>query len=127
MGELIMQTKGNDIQRRLIKFAAQVIRLCDTLPANSIASTHIARQLMRSGTSPAANYGEARGAESTADFIHKLRIAVKELNESEVWMELIVESRLQTADELAYVIDECIQLQRILNASVKTARNSIRK
>jgi len=116
--------RGDDIQKRLIKFAARIIKLCDTLPKGSIASTHIARQLMRSGTSPAANYGEARGAESPHDFIHKLRVAVKELNESEVWMEIIVESGLKTFDDLKYLLDECIQLQRILNASVKTVQGS---
>ena len=102
------EVRGNDIQKRLVKFAARIIKLCDSLPTESIASTHIARQLMRSGTSPAPNYGEARGAESTADFIHKLRIAVKELNESEVWMEIIVESEMKTFDDLKYLIDECI-------------------
>ena len=122
----LSEVRGNDIQKRLVKFAARIIKLCDSLPAESIASKHIARQLMRSGTSPAPNYGEARGAESTADFIHKLRIAVKELNESEVWMEIIVESEFKTFDELKFLIDECVQLQRILNASVKTARNKLK-
>ena len=52
------------------------------------ASKHISRQILRSGTSPAPNYGEARGAESRADFVHKLKIALKELNETSVWLKM---------------------------------------
>jgi len=72
--------KGDDIQERLIDFAVDIIKLCSSLPKNR-SSNHIATQLLRSGTSPAANYGEARGAESRNDFIHKLRIALKERTE----------------------------------------------
>ena len=115
--------KGDDIQERLIQFAARVIKACDAMPKTS-ASKHIAGQLLRSGTSPAPNHGEARSAESTADFVHKLKISVKELNESEVWIRIIIASALMPASMLKPLLDECIQLQRILNASIKTARRS---
>ena len=115
--------KGDDIQERLIQFAARVIRVCDDLSQTN-SSNHIARQLLRSGTAPAAHHGEARSAESPADFIHKLKIAVKELSESEVWMRIIVASGMQTPSMMASLIDECQQLQRILNASIKTVRES---
>ena len=64
--------------------------------AKDRAGNHVAEQLLRSGTSPAANYGEARGAESRNDFIHKLRIVVKELNESIIWLEILKRSEMHT-------------------------------
>lgn len=115
--------KGDDIQDRLIAFAARVIKLCDALPSTR-ATMHISSQLLRSGTAPAAHHAEARGAESSADFIHKLKIAVKELNESEVWMRIIVASGIQDAYMLESLLDECDQLRRILATSIRTARES---
>jgi len=115
--------KGDDIQERLIQFAARIIKLCDALPRTN-AGTHVARQLLRSGTAPAAHHGEARSAESPQDFIHKLKIAVKEQSESEVWMRIVVASGMKTSSMMAALIDECQQLQRILNASIKTVRDS---
>jgi len=99
-----------------------VIKAADALP-KSPAGKHIARQLLRSGTSPAPNYAEARGAESGADFVHKLKIALKELNETCVWLRMIGRADLMNAELLGELIDENEQLSRILNASVKTAQN----
>jgi four helix bundle protein len=79
--------KGEDIQSRLNGFAVQVMALCDGLP-RTFAGKHIGEQLFRSGTACAANYAEARGAESRNDFIHKLGIVRKELNETLVWLDL---------------------------------------
>ena len=73
--------KADEIENRLIDFAVRVIKVSDALPKTP-AGKHIAGQLLRSGTSAAPNYAEARGAESNADFVHKLRIGLKELNES---------------------------------------------
>ena len=112
-------TKGDDIQARLVGFAVAVIRLCDALPATG-AGRHIAGQLLRSGTSPAPNYGEARGAESRNDFIHKLKIVHKELNESGVWLRIIRESGLMHAGDLVSLEAECDALCRIVSTSVKT-------
>lgn len=67
--------KGDDIQERLIQFAARVIKMTVVLP-NTLAGKHIAGQLLRSGTAPASHHAEVRGAESPADFIHKLKIAI---------------------------------------------------
>ena len=72
---------SDQLEDRLIDFAVRIIAISGKLPA-SYASEHISRQILRSGTSPAPNYGEARGAESRADFVHKLKIALKELNET---------------------------------------------
>ena len=77
---------------------------------------------MRSGLSAAANYDEARAAESRADFIHKLRIVLKELNESKSWLEQIVANGLFSHDKMATLIAENQGLCWIVAASVKTAR-----
>jgi four helix bundle protein len=78
---------------------------------------------LRAGTSPAPNYAEARDAESNADFVHKLRIALKELNERCVWLKIVCRAELLKRELLNYLIDENEQLCRILNASVKTAKS----
>ena len=116
--------KGDDIQDRLILFAARVIKMSAALP-NTPAGKHIAGQLLRSGTAPASHHAEARGAESPADFVHKMKIALKELNESEVWLRIIVASDLLPHSKLVELLNECGQLQRIIGASIETARSSI--
>ena len=76
------QQKADDLEARLVDFAVRIIKLSNSLPKTP-AGKHVANQILRSGTSPAANYGEARAAESNADFIHKLGIVLKELNETQ--------------------------------------------
>lgn len=112
--------RGDDIEERLIDFAVRVIRLCNELPSNP-AGRHIAGQLLRSGTSPAPNYGEARGAESKRDFIHKLKIVLKELNESRIWIKIIMRSQLFPIHLLQSLLKECDELCRIISASIQTA------
>ncbi len=112
--------KGDDIQERLIDFAVDIILLTANLP-KSPAATHVANQILRSGTSPAPNYGEARSAESPKDFIHKLRVALKELNETDVWLKIIIRSRMLPENECSGIQQQCNELCRILCASVKTA------
>src|SRR5438105_1816020 len=77
----------------LVEFAATIINFSVRLPRTS-QGRHIATQILRSGTAPAPNYGEARGAESRADFVHKLRIVEKELNETAVWLRIISRTSL---------------------------------
>src|SRR6185369_13003838 len=74
-------TRPQELQQRLVSHASEIIDVCNNLP-KTFQANHISRQLLRAGTAAAANYGEARGAESRADFIHKLRIVLKELNEA---------------------------------------------
>ena len=90
-------THADDLENRLIDFAVRVIKLADSLPSTS-AGKHIARQLLRSGTSPAPNYAEARGAESHADFVHKIKIALKELNETSVWLKMVCRAKLMKTE-----------------------------
>ena len=83
----------------------------------------MSNQILRSGTATTANYGEARGAESRSDFIHKLRIVLKELNETAVWLQLIDQTSLLPSEITAPVVAENDELCRIIAASIKTARN----
>jgi four helix bundle protein len=117
-------TKAVELQQRFIVFAADIIALSEKLP-KSTPGRHICRQILRSGTATAANYAEARGAESRSDFVHKLGIVLKELNETAIWLELIERRALVRAEEVAPVIAENRELCRIITASIKTSRGSI--
>lgn len=114
--------KGDDIQARLMEFARKAMDICDQLPKTT-AGNHIACQLLRSATSAASNYAEARGAESKSDFIHKLGLVFKELNESEVWLALILSRRMIAGNFIVGVLEQCTILCRIVAASRRTARN----
>jgi len=105
----------------LIDFAVRIVNVADALPQTPVGK-HVSRQLLRSGTSPAPNYAEARGAESNSDFVHKLRIALKELNETSVWLRMACRAELLKRERLEALIDENQQLCKILNASAKTAK-----
>lgn len=110
-----------ELETRLIDFAVRIIPLANRLSA-SFAGKHVAAQIVRSGTSPAANYAEACSAESRADFIHKLRIVVKELNETSVWLRIVGRGLLVKTELLDGLAGECEELKRIIGASLRTAR-----
>src|SRR5512143_2319561 len=103
--------KGNDILDRLLTHAVEITKLCANLPKNR-ATTHIAGQLLRSGTAVAPNYAETRAGESSQDFIHKLGIVLKELNESLVWLEMLQRMEAARPILLEPLIRECDQLCR---------------
>jgi len=113
--------KAAELEQRLVNFAVSITCLSNRLD-HTLAGRHVAGQIVRSGTAAAPNYSEARSAESRADFIHKLRIAIKELNETAVWLQIIVASDLDAPDVVRPLADECAVLQRILGASLRTAR-----
>jgi four helix bundle protein len=113
-----------DLEERLLDLAATIIRLSDSLP-RSPAGSHIADQLIRSGTSPMAHHGEAQSAESRKDFIHKISIALKELRETHRWLKLIHRVPLiKDLDRLSPILQETEELIRIFNASLTTARRN---
>jgi four helix bundle protein len=114
-------SQADELEDRLIDFAVRIVRLSANLPKTS-AGRHIAGQIMRSGTSPAPNYGEARGAESNADFVHKLRVVLKELNETSIWLRIIVRSELLRGDLIRDINQENTELCRIFAATLKTTR-----
>ncbi len=116
--------KGDDIREKLVAFAVAVMDLCDRLPKTT-AGTHIADQLLRSATSAAPNYAEARGAESARDFIHKLGIVLKELNESEVWIDILVRRKMADEQPILQLQEECKSLCRIIAASVRNANRNL--
>ena len=117
--------KGDNIQERLINFAVDVIHLTSKLPKTP-AGRHIADQLLRSGTSPAPNYAEARAAESNNDFLHKLKIALKELNETKVWLQIIKRSKLIDEVDMVSIFNERGELSRIFTASVTTTIKKVK-
>lgn len=113
-----------DLQDRFIDYAVRIIKLSEALPETK-ASKHVSSQILRSGTSPAPNYGEAQSAESTADFVHKLKIALKELRETEIWLKIIAKAKMiQSAALVAPLLQETDELIAILFKSVSTAQKS---
>jgi four helix bundle protein len=119
-------TKADELQDRLTRFSVMVVNICSRMPKTA-AGSHIAVQLLRSGTAAAANYAEARAAESAKDFVHKLRVVLKELNESLTWLELIKRTRSQVDDFVQPAIMECTSLCRIIAASINTASGKVKQ
>jgi four helix bundle protein len=112
---------ARDLSERLLEFAARIGKLTDALPDTRLGR-HIAGQLVRSGTSPAPNYEEACGAESRADFKHKMRICLKELRETRCWLELILKAELLPEARVSGILDESRQLCNIFGQSLVTAK-----
>ena len=124
---MLKDSQTFDIEDRLIQFSVRIIRLAEVLPKTKVGN-HIAGQIIRSGTSPAPNYGEAQSAESRPDFVHKMQICLKELRETRVWLLLIAKAALvKLASQLDPLIDENTQLISIFASSVKTAKQKRRE
>ncbi len=117
--------QAQDLCERLVDFAVRILALVNKLPRNDVGS-HIGKQLLRCATSSGANYEEARGAESPADFVHKLGVVSKELKESRYWLKIILRAKLLSPDQVACDLDECEQLCAIIGKSVVTARKPAR-
>ena len=117
--------RGNgkfDLQGRLLDFAVRVIKVTETLPKSQIG-IHIGGQLCRSGTAPAANYGEAQAAESKSDFVHKMKVCLKELQETRVWLMMICRAGLiKPSGKLEPLLEENNELVAIFVKSVETAK-----
>jgi four helix bundle protein len=110
-----------DLEERLLDFAVRVIKVSESLP-NTRADNHVRGQILRSGTSPAPNYAEAQSAESRGNFVHKVKVVLKELRETKVWRRMIVKAELITPpSKLEPLIAESNELISIFVASVKTA------
>jgi four helix bundle protein len=113
-----------DIEERLIDFAVRIIRTAESLPKTK-AGNHIAGQLTRCGTSPAPNYGEAQSAESIANFIHKMKICLKELRETKVWLLMITRAHLiKPKLKLKPIVDENNELIAIFVKRIQTAKQN---
>jgi four helix bundle protein len=114
------KSKRHDLEDRLVEFAVQILDLVENLP-KYFATNHLGNQLIRSGTSAALNYGEAQAAESRRDFIHKLKVCLKELRESQVCLKIIKRKQYLRDGSIGFVIKECGELIAILITSIKTA------
>jgi four helix bundle protein len=113
-----------DLEDRLLEFSVRIIRVTESMK-RSRAANHIADQLLRSGTSPYGNHGEAEGAESRDDFIHKLKVCYKELRESRRWLRLIQKASLIAKPKLLEsLIIEADELVRIFASSIRTAQRN---
>ncbi len=113
-----------DLKERLVDYSVRIIRLSEALP-DTKAGRHISVQLLRSGTSAAPNYAEATGAESRADFVHKVKLAVKELRETDVWLLVAARAGLVNPPEvLDALLKETDELISILFTSAQTARRN---
>ncbi|MBW2434407.1 MAG: four helix bundle protein [Deltaproteobacteria bacterium] len=116
-----------DLEERLIDFAVRMLRIAESLPKSKVGN-HISGQLIRCGTSPAPNYGEAQSAESRSDFIHKMKIYLKELRETKVWLIIITKAGLiKPKSKLEPDIIENDELISIFMASIKTAKQNKRR
>ena len=121
------ENKTYDLEDRLIDFAVRIIQIAESLPKTKVAN-HITGQLIRCGTSPAPNYGEAQSAESRADFIHKMKVCLKELRETRVWLRMIVRAKLiKPVTKLDSLIQENNELISIFVTSIRTAKKGKKK
>ena len=113
-----------NLEERLLEFAVRVIRVTESMN-RSPAGIYVADQLLRSATSPYGHHGEAEGAESRDDFIHKLRVCYKELREARRWLRLVQRAPLTSKPELLDgIVAEAGELVRIFAASIRTAENN---
>lgn len=118
---MLAMEKQFDLDERLINFAVAIINFVETLP-NTKSANHLGGQLLRSGTSPSLNYGEARSAESQSDFIHKMKVCLKELRESYNCLRILHRAEIYVAvDQVQPLIAECNELIAIFVKSISTA------
>lgn len=119
-----METKKKyDLEERLLNFSLLIIKMIDLMPSNKVGN-HLSGQLIRSGTSPLFNYGEAHSAESQNDFIHKMKICLKELRETILCFKLIKRScALENDQLLESTIKENDELFAIFSKSIDTAKS----
>ena len=119
-----MAERKYDLEERLLEYAAAVVQLTEAMP-NTRAANHVGGQLLRSGTSPLFNHGEAQAAESSNDFVHKMKICLKELRESQRALRLI--KKVPMIDDISRIeplFQETDELIRIFVASLRTAQGN---
>ncbi len=114
----MQESKAGRLAERTVDYGLAVMKYCESLPRTA-AGRHVGDQLLRSATSVAANYAEASEAESTADFVHKMKVAMKELKESRVW--LIFASRLAPCEAVESLRAESRELLLMVGKSINTA------
>ena len=113
-----------ELKERYRQFALRIIKMVNAMP-NTIASMAIARQIIRSGTSPSANYRAACIAKSDKDFINKLKMVQEEIDETSHWLSLIIDSEMMPKSKVQDLYEESIELRRITTKSIITTKNKI--
>ena len=112
---------GENISEQLLDLAVRIIKLVNTLPKTAVGK-HVGGQLMRAGTSAGSNHEEACGAESKADFVHKMGVVLKELKESCFWLQVIHRTELLTPQRIELLLQECEELCAIVAKNIITAK-----
>lgn len=118
-----METKRFDLENRLVKFACMCLDICDLLPNTKVAQ-NLVHQLSKSSTASALNYGEAQAAESPADFIHKMKVVLKEIRETRINLRIIKEKPIIINEIIETVLKECNELMAIFLKSIDTAKKN---
>jgi len=118
-----MNLKDDDLKARTKALALRILKLCRALPQSPEAQA-VRRQLVRCGTSVAANYRAAQRARSRKDFVHKLAIVEEEADETCFWLELIMEDGMMPADKVKLLYDEASEITAMVTAGVRTARQN---
>ena len=113
-----------ELSQRLKSFAVRIIKMVDKMPRRSSADA-IARQIVRSGTSPSANYRAAILGKSDKDFLNKLKLVEEELDETLHWLEIIMEVEILEPNKLVNLHNECHELLKIIVSTIVTVRNKI--
>ncbi len=110
-----------ELSERLLRFAVRIGKVVDALPETRLGR-QIASQLVRCGTSPVPNYEEACAAESKADFVHKIKIVLKELRETRCWLRMVIMTEMLPETKMSDLLNEAIQLCNIFGQSAVTAK-----
>lgn len=122
-----MEKQKYDLEDRLIDFAVLIIKIAERI-GNTVAGKHLGENLIRSGTSPALNYGEAQSAESRRDFIHKMKVCLKELRETRVGLKIVKRLEFSNIESLLMeAIPENNELISIFVKSIDTAKKNLNK
>jgi len=114
----------DELKERFRKFSIQIIKLVNTMP-NNIAGNAIAKQIVRSGTSPAANYRAACLAKSNKDFLNKLKMVEEEIDETSHWLSVIMDAEILPRTKVEDLYEESIELRRIVVRSITTVKQTI--
>ena len=119
-----METKKSfDLENRLVKFACLCLDVCDMLPSTK-SGQNLDYQLSKSGTAPALIYGEAQAAESHADFIHKMKLVLKEIRETRISLRIINEKPILANENSIIALKECNELMAIFLKSIETSKKN---
>jgi four helix bundle protein len=119
-----MEQRKFDLEDRLVNFACLDLEIFDLLP-NTKAGHNLEHQLSKSGTGPALNYGEAQSAESRQDFIHKMKICLKELRETKIALRIIKQKPLIVNEKIDSTLKECLELIAIFTTSIETTKKNL--